>query len=134
MIQFQDFTPAYNFLVTWDNFKTKLSGTGKAIQGCFQSFELWTGENTVKLVVYDDAEGRVQTFLDEINEDPAGSVLKLQPRSGDGGSFYTRRFEGVRLVNDHISFTHNSSNVASHTLTLVYNSSRTILHGRTEDE
>lgn len=134
MIQLEDFTPSHSFLIQWDNFKTKLSGTGKSVQNCFQSFEIWTGESTVKLVMYDDAKGRVQEFLDEINEDPAGSVLKLMPKSGMGETFYTRRFDGVRLANDHIAFSYAESTVALHTLTLKYRSTRTILHGRSADE
>ena len=134
MIQFTDFTQSHSFLINWDNFKTKLSGTGKAVENCFQSFELWTGENAVKLVMYDDAQGRVQEFLDEINEDPDGSVLKLMPKSDTGKTFYTRRFEGVSLINDHIVFSYAESQVATHTLTLKYRSGKTILHGRADDE
>ena len=134
MIQFTDFTQAHSFLIRWENFKTKLSGTGKAVENCFQSFEIWTGESTVKLVMYDDSQGRVQEFLDEINEDPAGSVLKLLPKSGFNETFYTRRFEGVSLINDHIVFSYADSQIATHTLTLRYRSAKTILHGRSADE
>lgn len=135
MIQFTDFSQAHSFSISWENFKTKLSGTGKTVQTCFQSFELWTEESLIKLVMYDDAQGRVQEFLDEINEDPAGSLLRLSPRAGTGSSFYTRRFEGVTLKNDHVAFGYASSDIVTHKLTLSYTSTRTILHGRsTEDE
>lgn len=134
MIQFTDYSPAHNFVISWENFKTKLSGTGKTVQNCFQTFEVWTEETRVKLTMYDDAQGRVQEFLDEINEDPAGSVLRLMPRAGDGKSFYTRRFDGVTLKNDHIAFDYGKSGIAIHTLMLTYKSARTILHARDEDE
>jgi hypothetical protein len=75
---------------------------------------------TIEMEVYDDAEGKVFTWITDILKDATDSALNLQHLNAQNKSIYMITFEDLSIVDHTTSYDYKLSDVLTHKLKIAY--------------
>jgi hypothetical protein len=75
---------------------------------------------TIEMEVYDDAEGKVFTWITDIIQDSANSALDLRHLDAQNKSIYMITFEDLSIVDHTTSYDYKLSDVLTHKLKITY--------------
>lgn len=90
----------------------------------FQKIKVDYKEKVMEIKVYDDVDGQVHGWLEDVMYDAASRQAQLRHYDGCGRLMYTVDFIGLEVMTHNIQYDYATSDVLTHTLKLSFKRSK----------